>query len=138
MQRTGTKKDDPSDELRALRKKRDDLAKSLGYVPRDPETQLSSAQTAAKKRMANEIRDLEAAIASGTPRVRVRRGVEYTPEMQETKAKLDALRKAYAETFGQERTPEERMKAVIRDLDRRIALERDYINRGIIKEADSP
>ena len=134
MQRTGTKKDDPDVKLRELRKKRDDLAKDLGYVPVDPETQLSSPQTAAMKRMKNEIEELEKAIAEGKPRIRVKRGVDYTPSMEEMRSKLQELRKSYEEIFGQERTPAERMNAVIKDLDRRIAKERELINKGILKE----
>ena len=134
MQRTGTKKDDPSVELRALRKKRDDLAKDLGYVPVDPETQLSSAQTAAKKRMKNEMEELQNAIDTNTPIVRVKRGVKYTEDMEQMRSKLEELRKSYEEIFGQQRTPQERMAAIIKDLDRRIAKERELINKGILKE----
>jgi hypothetical protein len=134
IKRTGAKKDEPSDALRALRKKRDDLAKAIGYVPRDPETNLSSAQSAARKRMQNEIRDLEKALRTGTPRVRVRRGVEYTEDMKELQGKLASLRETYEQTFGQERTPEERMKRVVADLDRRIAKERDLIKKGMLAE----
>lgn len=133
MKRTGMTKDDPSSELRALRKKRDDLAKQIGYVPTDPETQLSSAQTAAKKRMLNEIEELENAIDTDTPRVRVRRGVEYTEEMNVLKEKLLAKREEYDDIFGQERTPEERMRLIMAGLDRQIAKERDLINKGILK-----
>lgn len=92
MKRTGLSKDDPSPELRALRKRRDDLAKEIGYVPTDPATGLSSAQGAARKRMANEIEELQKAIDSGERRVRVRRGVEYTEDMNVLREKLLALR----------------------------------------------
>jgi hypothetical protein len=138
MKRTGTKKDDPDVKLRELRKKRDDLAKDLGYVPVDPETQLSSAQTAAKKRMKNEMEELDRAIKSNTPIVRVKRGVRYTEDMEQMRSDLEELRKAYADIFGQQRTPAERMNAVIKDLDRRIAKERELINKGILKEEVSP
>jgi hypothetical protein len=134
MKRTGTKKDDPDVKLRELRKKRDDLAKDLGYAPVDPETQLSSAQTAAKKRMKNEMEELDRAIKSNTPIVRVKRGVRYTEDMEQMRSDLEELRKAYADIFGQQRTPAERMNAVIKDLDRRIAKERELINKGILKE----
>jgi hypothetical protein len=134
MKRTGKKKESVEIELRDLRKKRDDLAKQLGYVPRDPATNLSSAQTAAKKRMQNEIEALEKAISTGTPRVRVRVGVEYTEDMKVMREKLSKLRETYNDTFGQERTPEERMKRVMEDLDRRIAKERELIKQGILKE----
>ena len=133
MKRTGLAKDDPSPELRALRKRRDDLAKEIGYTPTDPATGLSSAQGAAKKRMSNEIQELERAIASGERRVRVRRGVEYTEDMNVLREKLLALRDTYENIFESERTPEERMRLMLTDLDRRIAKERDLINKGIIK-----
>jgi hypothetical protein len=135
MKRTGLAKDEPSVKLRELRKRRDDLAKEIGYTPTDPKTGLSSAQGAAKKRMANEIQELEKAIASGERRVRVRRGVEYTEDMNVLREKLLALRDTYENIFESERTPEERMRLILTDLDRRIAKERDLINKGIIREA---
>jgi hypothetical protein len=135
MKRTGRSKDDPSPELRALRKKRDDLAKAIGYVPVDPDTQLSSAQTAARKRMENEIQELDDAIKSGIPRVRVRRGVEYTEDMKVLRDKLASLRQSYNQVFGQERTPQERLRLAMADLDRRIAKERELINKGILAES---
>lgn len=137
MKRTGRGKDDPSVELRELRKKRDDLAKDLGYVPRDPETQLSSAQAAAKKRLQNEIEEIRKALESGTPRVRVRRGVEYTEDLVALRQELDALRAAYQDTFGRERTPAEIEARILKDLDRRIAREQDLIERGLMAEPES-
>jgi uncharacterized protein (TIGR02594 family) len=145
MMRTGRAKDQLDIKLRDLRKKRDDLAKAMGYVPTDPDTGLSSAQGAARKRMLNEIEELQKAIDSGERRVRVRRGVEYTGDLPELREKLLALRESYEKIFKSDRTPEERMRMMVADLDRRIAKEKDLINKGILeneKEAlpvlDSP
>ena len=145
MMRTGRAKDQLDSKLRDLRKKRDDLAKAMGYVPTDPDTGLSSAQGAARKRMLNEMEDLQKAIDTGVRRVRVRRGVEYTEDMEVLREKLRALRDSYEKIFKSDRTPEERMRMMVADLDRRIAKEKDLINKGILeneKEAlpvlDSP
>jgi len=136
MERTGRTRETVEIELRKLRKKRDDLSKDLGYVPVDPETQLSSPQTAAKRRMENEIEELAAAIKSGKPRVRVRRGVEYTEDLKELRGKLEDLRKTYEDTFGTERTPAEIDALLLKDLDRRIAKEESLIKRGLLAEPD--
>jgi hypothetical protein len=137
MKRTGRTKEKVEIELRKLRKKRDDLAKELGYTPVDPETQLSSPQTAAKKRMQNEIEELKAAIETGTRRVRVRRGVEYTEDMKVMRDELAALRATYEDTFGQERSPAEIDALLLKDLDRRIAKEESLIERGLLAEPDT-
>lgn len=136
MKRTGRAKQEASDKLLALRKKRTDLAKEMGYNPVDPNTQLSSPQTAAKRRMANEIKELENALESGIPRERVRRGVDYTPDMDAMRDELVSLRKTYEETFGQERTPEEVNRMLAKDLDRRVAVEESLIERGLLSEPE--
>jgi hypothetical protein len=137
MMKTGRAKDDADIALRELRKKRDDLAKSIGYNPTDPKTQLASAQSAAKRRMENEIAELQKAIDSGNPRVRVRRGVEYTEDMKVMRERLTELRESYNTIFGRERTDAERNAMLIKDLDRRIAKEEDLISKGLLAEPAS-
>lgn len=134
MMKTGRAKDQADIDLRQLRKKRDDLAKSIGYNPTNRETQMASAQSAARNRMKNEIAELQKAIDSGVPRVRVRRGVEYSEDMKTLRDELEALRESYAKTFGTERSPAERNALLIKDLDRRIAKQEELISKGLLTE----
>jgi len=80
------------------------------------------------------IEELQNAINTGERRIRVRRGVEYTGELPELREKLLAKRDEYEDIFQTDRTPEERMRLLLTSLDRRIAKERDLINKGILKE----
>lgn len=103
--RTGFQRGDQDAEVRKAEKEFRALLKESGIEVTDPEQQLKTALGAAKRRMENEIEELELAVKSGQPRVKGERGVDLDPEGLDLKKRLEETRKAYATAFPAESDP---------------------------------
>lgn len=132
--RTGFQRGEQDAEVRELNKKLRELLRESGLQVTDPEKQLQSTLGAIKRRMANEIEELQRAIDSRTPRVA--EGRAPTPLDEEglkLKARLEAKRAEYNDMFGG-RTQEQRVAAVIKSLDRQIAEEEQMLRDGVLRK----
>jgi hypothetical protein len=127
-------------ELRKLRRERINVSKDLGIKLIDEDRQLATAQSAARRRMLNEIEDLDTALnppdgGPPTPIVRTRSGVEYVGDMNEIRARLMRLREDYAKAFPKDKklAAEEQARRMLAALDRQIEAEQRLIDAGLLK-----
>lgn len=130
--KTGPERRTPSDEERRLIQKVNELKKKLGVVTTDPETQLRSALDTIKRRLQNQIRDLEYQIDTKAKIVREPSAAPTDPEVQALQARRDALRAEFDALFGRRQQSEEsRLRAATKAVERSIE---EYERR--IKEGD--
>lgn len=138
--RTGFQRGDQDVEVRELEKQfreeyrqLEERMRAQGIPFEDNERRLKSALGAVKRRMLNEIEEIERALASMTPRTEVvRTPVEPDAEAVNLRSRLEGLRQQYAETFGSGTTEEKKIAAVEKYLDRAIAEEEQMLRDGIL------
>lgn len=134
--RTGFQRGEQDPEIRALEKEFRALLKESGIQITDPERQLKSALGAAKRRMENEIEELQLAIDRGERRTdSARAPVPFDEEALDLKSRLEAKRQEYAAAFPVDKTltPEKRAELAVKALDRQIAEEEKMIADGVLK-----
>ena len=125
--KTGLIRDEPTQALREAQKitrdlMRDFMEKHPELMMQDATRRLKTVQDSLMKRWQNEIADLEKAIADGEKIMRTRRVVQYTPEMETRKRKLDAMRKEYREMFPPEPLSHaQKLDRYLRVLNKRLA-----------------
>lgn len=126
--RSGLQRDKLDAEERALNK---ELREAMKDLPMDAEAeaeQLKTQTDAAKTRLRNQIEDLEREIATGEQVPRSARTVKEDAELQELRAKRDALKAEHEKIFKDEEFKEkkrleaakQRAQKKIEDLQRRI------------------
>jgi hypothetical protein len=141
--RTGFQRGDQDAEIRELEKQFREEYRALeedmrakGIPFEDSERRLKTALGAVKRRMRNEIEEIERSIASGEARnAAVRQPVQYDQEAIDLRARLETKRAEYDATFSKESTREKRVAAAIKTLDRQIAEEAKMLADGVLKKA---
>jgi hypothetical protein len=120
--KTGSQRGEQDVEIRELEKEFRKLLKESGIRVTDPARQIKSTLGAIKRRMQNEIEELQRALDSGKRRAENSPvPVEYDEEAETLKEQLDQLRKDYEEAFGDKKLSEEdRIKIAEKSLERRI------------------
>jgi len=142
--RTGFQRGEQDVEVRKLEKEFQALLKETGIQVVDPATQLQSSLGAAKRRMENEIEELQRAIDKRERRVTSSSTLPYDEEALALKSRLEAKRAEYNEVFGTGVTPEKRLATLLKSLDRQIAEEDKLLADGVLKRpkgepvADTP
>lgn len=112
--KTGMERREPSDKERALIKQVNELMRRGGYKNSDPLKPV-------KKRLRNEISDLESQIAAREKIVPNKTNVKYDAETLALKAKRDSLKTEFDEIFGKnELTEQQRVDRALKALDRSI------------------
>lgn len=133
--RTGYQRGEQDAEARELNKKIREALRDSGLQVTDPEKQLQSVLGAMKRRMRNEIEELQRAIDSKTPRPsETRTPTPLDEEALGLKSRLEAKRKEYDSLFGGKTTLEKRVSAALKSLDRQIAEEEQMIKDGVLKK----
>lgn len=119
--KTGMERREITDEERRLQKEVNELKKKGGFTVTDPATQLKTAMEAIKTRLRNEIRDLDAAMATQERIPGKKSSIEYDAEAAALKAQRDAKRAQYDELFPKEQlTQEQQLTRTGAALDRSI------------------
>lgn len=99
--KTGVERRKPSDEERRLIKQVEEAKKKGGYKVTDPATQLRSALQSTKKRIENQIKDLEYEISTKEKIVRTKGESPTSPEIEALKKRRDTLKAERNEIFGE-------------------------------------
>jgi hypothetical protein len=132
--KTGVERRTPSDEERRLIQQVEDAKKATGYTVTNPEKQLATALQSAKKRLQNQIADLESQITKREKIVKSPNRLEYDDEANTLKARRDALKKDFDEIFGTSKrapmTDAQRLKAWKTRTEGRIAELEDKLAKG--------
>lgn len=125
--KSGFDRGEPSDEYRRLTKKANELRKELGITTVDPERQLKTVLDANKRRLENQIRDLEHEIETKTRIVREKKQAPTSPEIEELKRQRDILKSQHDAIFNPPKEPkpdptrEQRLQGQVDRLVRRLA-----------------
>jgi hypothetical protein len=99
--RTGFQRGEQDPEVRELEKEFREALRESGLQVTDPEKQLQSALGAAKRRMQNEIEELQRAIDRRVPRISPSKGgIELDEEGERLKSLLATKREEYASIFA--------------------------------------
>ena len=126
--KTGMERQAPSDEARRLIQQVNEAKKRGGYDITDPDRQLASAMQTIKKRLTDQIADLEYQIKTRTKIVKEKRGIEYDAEAKALQARRDELRQEFDAIFGRpEMTDEQRVNQALAAINRSI----EDLNRRI-------
>ena len=129
---TGTEREAPGDELRALTKTANNYKRFYNITSGNDASNARSALDAVKTRLNNEIRDLEQQIRKREKTIKRKNDIQYDEEANNLKAKRDALKVQFDDIFGKpEMTEAKRMELAMRAMERNIA---DLDRR--IKEGD--
>ena len=123
-------------EFRKAYRELEDEMMALGVPLESSTRRLKSALGAAKRRMDNEIEELQLAISKNERRTdSVRAPIPFDEEALDLKSRLEAKRQEYAAAFPVDRTmtPEKRAELVTKALDRQIAEEEKMLADGIFK-----
>jgi len=131
--RTGFQRGEQDAEIRELEKQFRQELKDSGLVVEDSEAQLQTALGAAKRRMENEIEELQRALDRGQPRTANTSTLEYDEEALALRSELEAKRAEYATAFDKGMTPEKRVEQLLKSLDRQIAEEDRMLTDGVLK-----
>lgn len=120
--KTGQEHRTPSDEERRLIREVNEAKKAGGFQVTDPARQLRTALDGIKRRLGNQIKDLEAQIAKGAKFIRVRRAAPRDAEVDALIEKRDTLKKQFDAMFGEPGlTDEQRIANARRNLEKTIA-----------------
>ncbi len=131
LKKTGPERKVASDEERRLIKLVNEYKKRYGVVVTDPATQLKSALSAVKTRLANQIKDLEFQIGTGKKIVKGATKVAYDAEATALQARRDALKAQFDEIFGKpELTDAQRVAMATKGLERSITELQRRISAG--------
>jgi len=136
--KSGFQREEPSQRVRELRKKVNDAMKEHGIdvTPRTGEQQMKSALDGIKKRLRNQIEDLERQIETGEKSPE-KKSVPYDEEALGLKAERDRLKDVLQQMEGpREMSDEQRIKVATSALEKSIQeLERRISERDISKKA---
>lgn len=132
--RTGPQRDKLTADARILQKQINDLMRKYNIRSVDPLQQLKTSREAVKARLRNEIEELERAISTNTRRPANRNPLQYDAEMKALRDQRDKLKARYEELFPrQPLTPEQRIAAQLKALDKSIAEEEQMLREGTLK-----
>jgi hypothetical protein len=143
---TGVARRVPSNEERGLIKQVNEAKKKGGYKVTNPETQLKTVLSSMKRRLENEIADLQKQIDTKSKIVKTKTPAPTDPEIQKLKAERDKLRSQYDLIFPKDRTltDEQRLSAAVNsarksaeEYERRVR-ERDFSEQAKGKPVTSP
>ena len=137
-QRTGVEHPVPGDEQRRLIKQVEEAKKKGGYTVTDPARQLRTAMDAMKKRLWNQIIDLDHQIETRTKIVRNKTQVVPDAEILQLREWRDELKKDFDEIFKKDRTDAERIKAAITSLERQTFRYEQRIKAGDFIDKEKP
>lgn len=128
--KSGLQRDEPSDEVRRLRQELEDKMKQADFQDEDSDKAYKSALDGIKKRLANQIKDLENQIATGERR-EPNKGVEYDQEATDLKAERDRL-KAIVDEIDKENGADyaKKVAAAERAIKRNISKLQEKIAKG--------
>lgn len=119
--KTGFDRGDPSDEYRRLTKRANELRKQLDIKTVDPERQLQTVLDSDKRRLENQISDLQYEIDHKTRIVRERGEHPTTPEIEALKKQRDELKRQRDEILNPPappKVPDTREQKLQREVDR--------------------
>ena len=134
--KTGQQRDAATLKIRELKKELQEAMRAMGIKHAVNKNQLRGALDAIKSRYKNEIEELEESIRTKTKRKERRSTLEYDDEIKALKAKRDKLKADYDNTFGVSRkaiTEQQRVKAAVKSLTKRIAEEEAMLKAGILE-----
>lgn len=136
--KTGQQRDAATARIRELQKELKEAFKAAKITRRTSKAQLAGALDAIRTRLQNEIEDLDAAIKKNVQLLKKKAGsdADTDPEIVKLRAERVAKRKEYDKHFGVNRkamTDSQRLKAVIKGLNKRIAEERALAQKGLVE-----
>lgn len=135
LQKTGIERRIPTDEERRLIAQVNEAKKKYGVKTTDPATQLKSTLDAIKKRLANQIADLEFQIESGAKIVPQKTDPEYDQQALELKRQRDFLKEINDAIFSKEKkslTDQQRVDSAVRAYTKAIKDRQSVIESGDI------
>ena len=139
--KSGLQRDNPIDEIRNLRQQLNDKLKEFGLndIEADSEKKYKTALQAAKKRLLNQIVDLENQIDTGERRA-PKKGIEYDQEAIELRNERDRLKGIIDEIDGNNgMTYEQKVRVATAAVNRSITeLGRRISEKDFSKTDDSP
>ena len=126
---SGWEKRLPSDEARRLKKEVEQAKKELDAP--DDSAHIQSALNTEKRRLANEIKDLERQLKSGVKDEPNKRTLKLDAEAKELKKRVAVLRKQFREVFGKKGlTDEQRINAAIKAAERSNKVYEEMLKTG--------
>lgn len=137
-QKTGIERRSPSDTERRLIAEVNELKKKGGFVVQDPAKALQTALDTVKKRLENQIKDLETQVATKTKLVKERRTLELDAEAKQLQERRDELKKQFDEIFGERTlTIEQRLQLATKAAERSAAEYERRIKEGEFGKASA-
>ena len=131
--RTGVQRDKASERVRTLQKEVKRMMRQMGVEASDSK-RLATSLDAIKNRLKNEIEELDAAIATGTPKPEPGATPAYDAEATALKEQRDARKAEYDALFPKPgKTDEDLIDEALRSLDRRIAENEKLVKDGLSK-----
>ena len=133
--KTGQERRVPSDEERRLIQQVNELKKKYNIKTTDPSKQLASALDAVKKRLENQIRDLQIQIETGEKLVQGKTQLPFDQEVAALRKQRDALKSDYDKIFPKDKkkiSGQQKLERAIRATESSIARYAERIKKGDI------